>query len=183
MHELGVIFYVVRDVKKVAEENNVKKISAVTLEIGEVTGIIHDYLIDCWNWARKKEPVTEEAELKIEQIDAVTFCEDCGQEYPTVAHGRTCPHCGSEHTYLRRGNEFLIKEIESDIRREGKVALFPLFVRLFNPPISTISPLSHPRICAIVKQIRRTYKHDELEKTYSTHRCQSPGRICHGMPE
>ena len=83
-----------------------------TLEIGEVTGIIHDYLIDCWNWARKKEPVTEEAELKIEQIDAVTFCEDCGQEYPTVAHGRTCPHCGSEHTYLRRGNEFLIKEIE-----------------------------------------------------------------------
>ena len=73
MHELGVIFYVVRDVKKVAEENNVKKISAVTLEIGEVTGIIHDYLIDCWNWARKKEPVTEEAELKIEQIDAVTF--------------------------------------------------------------------------------------------------------------
>ena len=93
MHELGVIFYVVRDVKKVAEENNVKK-------------------VDCWNWARKKEPVTEEAELKIEQIDAVTFCEDCGQEYPTVAHGRTCPHCGSEHTYLRRGNEFLIKEIE-----------------------------------------------------------------------
>ena len=33
MHELGVIFYVVRDVKKVAEENNVKKVSAVTLEI------------------------------------------------------------------------------------------------------------------------------------------------------
>ena len=26
MHELGVTFYVVRDVKKVAEENNVKKI-------------------------------------------------------------------------------------------------------------------------------------------------------------
>lgn len=25
MHELGVTFYVVRDVKKVAEENNVKK--------------------------------------------------------------------------------------------------------------------------------------------------------------
>ena len=112
MHELGVVFYVVRDVKKVAEENNVKKVSAVTLEIGEVTGIIHDYLIDCWNWARKKEQVMEEAELKIEQIDAVTFCEDCEQEYPTVTYGKTCPNCGSEHTYLRRGNEFLIKEIE-----------------------------------------------------------------------
>ena len=34
MHELGVVFYVVKDVKKVAEENHVEKVSAVTLEIG-----------------------------------------------------------------------------------------------------------------------------------------------------
>ena len=35
MHELGVVFYVVKDVKKVAKENHVEKVSAVTLEIGE----------------------------------------------------------------------------------------------------------------------------------------------------
>lgn len=57
MHELGVVFYVVKDVKKVAEENHVEKVSAVTLEIGEVSGILHDYLTDCWNWAKKKEPL------------------------------------------------------------------------------------------------------------------------------
>lgn len=112
MHELGVVFYVVRDVKEVAEENQVEKVSSVTLQIGEVSGVVHDYLIDCWNWARKKEPVMEEAELVIEQVDAVSFCEDCRQEYPTVRYARICPHCGSEHTYLLRGNEFLIKEIE-----------------------------------------------------------------------
>lgn len=112
MHELGVVFYVVKDVKNVAEENNVEKVNSVTLQIGEVSGIIHDYLIDCWNWARKKEPVMEEAEMFIEQIDAVTFCEDCKKEYGTVEHGKTCPYCGSENTYLVRGNEFLIKEIE-----------------------------------------------------------------------
>ena len=53
----------------------------------------------------------EEAELVIEQIDAVSFCEDCQQEYPTVQYAKICPHCGGEHTYLLRGNEFLIKEI------------------------------------------------------------------------
>ena len=84
MHELGVVFYVAKDVKKVAEENHVEKVSAVTLEIGEVSGILHDYLTDCWNWAKKKEPLMEEAELKIEQIEAVTFCEECQKEYPTV---------------------------------------------------------------------------------------------------
>lgn len=111
MHELGVVFYVVRDVKQVAEENAVEKIASVTLQIGEVSGIIHEYLTDCWNWARKKEAVMEEAELVIEQIDAVSFCEDCQQEYPTVQYAKICPYCGSEHTYLVRGNEFLIKEI------------------------------------------------------------------------
>lgn len=112
MHELGVTFYILKDVKKVAEENNVKKVDAVTLQIGEVSGIVHDYLIDCWNWARKKEAVTENTEMKIEQIDAITYCEDCGEDYPTVQYGRTCPFCNSEHTYLKQGNEFLIKEIE-----------------------------------------------------------------------
>lgn len=112
MHELGVVFYVIRDVREVAEQNRVGRISAVTLQIGEVSGIIHSYLIDCWNWARKKEPVVEQAELRIETIGAVTYCEDCKREYPTVQYAKVCPHCGSEHTCLLRGNEFLIKEVE-----------------------------------------------------------------------
>ena len=47
MHELGVVFYVVRDVKEVAEENQVNKVTCVTLEIGEVSGIIQEYINDC----------------------------------------------------------------------------------------------------------------------------------------
>lgn len=111
MHELGVVFYVIRDVKAVAEENNIDRIAGVTLEIGEVSGVIHEQLIDCWEWAKKREPVTSDAELKIETLEAITFCEDCKKEYRTVDHGKTCPHCGSENTYLLRGNEFNIKEI------------------------------------------------------------------------
>lgn len=45
MHELGVVFYVVRDVKQVAVENSVEKVASVTLQIGEVSGIVHEYLI------------------------------------------------------------------------------------------------------------------------------------------
>lgn len=112
MHELGVVFYVVKDVKKVAEENDVRHISAVTIELGEVSAVIPEYLVDCWNWARKKEPVMEDAELRIEKMEAVSFCEDCKQEYPTIQYAKICPYCGSGHTFLLRGNEFNIKEIE-----------------------------------------------------------------------
>lgn len=111
MHELGVTFYVVRDVKAAAEENGIEKVDSVTLEIGEVSGVVHDQLIDCWNWAKKKEPVTENTELKIETLEAITFCEDCKGEYRTLDHGKICPYCKSDKTYLIRGKEFNIKEI------------------------------------------------------------------------
>lgn len=111
MHELGVVFYVIRDVKKVAQENNVEQVETVTLEIGEVSGVVHEYLIDCWNWAVKKEPIMEHAILQIETIPAVTYCESCKQTYETVKYAKICPYCKSEQTYLLQGNEFNIKEI------------------------------------------------------------------------
>ena len=111
MHELGVVFYVIRDVKEVAVENRAAKVESVTLEIGEVTGVVHHLLRDCWKWAAKREPMLDGAELIIEEIPAVTHCDDCGADYETVKYAKICPACGSGNTYLIQGNEFNIKEI------------------------------------------------------------------------
>ncbi len=112
MHELGVVFSVIKQIEGVSAENAVEKVHKVVLELGEVSTVIPDYLTDCWKWAVKRTQILQEAELEIVQIPAVTFCEDCKKEYPTVEFGRTCPYCHSENTYLLRGNEFIIKEIE-----------------------------------------------------------------------
>lgn len=136
MHELGVVFYVIKDVAKVAAENNVHHVNSVTLEIGEVSGILHEYLIDCWNWARKKEPCLLTAELKIETIPAVTFCQSCTSNYETVKYGKKCPNCGSDDTYLITGNQFMIKEItvpdddseyEAAVENNDEAAEAPVF--------------------------------------------------------
>ena len=112
MHELGIVFYIIKDVKQAALDNGVEHVNAVVMNIGEVSTVIPDYLRDCWRWAADKEDVLRGAELKCNILPAVTFCEDCQREYETVKYGKTCPHCGSEHTYLVRGNEVEIKEIE-----------------------------------------------------------------------
>ncbi|MDE6441813.1 MAG: hydrogenase maturation nickel metallochaperone HypA [Clostridia bacterium] len=113
MHELGVVFHCIKQVNEVAAENKVKKINSVTVEIGEVSTVIPYYFEDCWNWAVKKETVLKDAKIIIETIKAVTHCENCGKDYPTVEHGKTCPHCGSENTFLLTGNEIMIKQIEA----------------------------------------------------------------------
>ena len=112
MHELGIVFYIIKDVKQVAEENLSKHISKVVMNIGEVSTVVPYYLTDCWNWAVQKEEMLKGCELVINKIPAVTHCEDCKQEYETVKYGKKCPHCGSKNTFLLRGNEVEIKEIE-----------------------------------------------------------------------
>ncbi|MDO5139287.1 MAG: hydrogenase maturation nickel metallochaperone HypA, partial [Oscillospiraceae bacterium] len=112
MHELGLVNYTVKEVSKIAEEHNVKKIKSVTLEFGEVSGIVTSYLYDYWNWYSKKYPMFEDSTLYCEEIPAVTWCDDCKIQYSTVKYGKTCPHCGSGRTWLIRGNEMRIKSIE-----------------------------------------------------------------------
>lgn len=107
------VFHVIKKVKKVAAENDLREVASVTVEIGEVSTIIPHYLTDCWKWAADKEELLRGSKLVIRQIPAVTYCQDCTCTYSTVEHGKICPECGSEKTYLVQGNQFMIKEIEA----------------------------------------------------------------------
>ena len=112
MHELGIVYHIIRDVEDVTRANGVGHVTSVTLLLGEVSGVVPDLLADAWRWAADKKLLTRGADLKIETVPAITHCEACGGDYATVEHGKTCPHCGSGETYLVQGREVMIKEIE-----------------------------------------------------------------------
>ena len=111
MHELGVVFRIIDDLTELGKENELEKIHSVTIQLGEVSGVVPSLLTDAWKWAVDRTDLLKGSELVIETLPAVTFCEDCKEEYETVKYGRICPKCGSDKTYLLKGNEFLIKEI------------------------------------------------------------------------
>lgn len=114
MHELGILVNMAKTILEVAEENNLKKIGSITLEVGEVSSIVPEYMTDCWNFYRKKHPIFEDSTLKMEIIEGITYCEDCKKTYKTVAYGRQCPYCHSPKTFLIQGLECNIKEIEAE---------------------------------------------------------------------
>ena len=113
MHELGTIVYVMDTVEKICTEQNLIKVGSITLEVGEVSAILPEYLIDYFNWAKKKNSLFEDCELRVEELKAITFCQDCHKTYPTVEYGKECPHCHSVNTFLVTGNEYNIKQIEA----------------------------------------------------------------------
>ena len=114
MHELGIVFHVMDQIEALGKEQQLKKVESVTLEIGEVSGVVFDYFDDCWKWAVKKSELLAGSELKCEVIHAVTICNDCGKTYDTVTYGKQCPHCHSPNTVLVTGNEVMIKEITAE---------------------------------------------------------------------
>ena len=67
MHELGIVFYIIRDVKEAAEANHVEHVSAVVMNIGEVSTVVPEYLTDCWRWAADKEDLLRGSELRINE--------------------------------------------------------------------------------------------------------------------
>lgn len=113
MHELGIVVQITKTLDSLVEENQLEDVSRVTLQIGKVSGIIPDYLIDCWKYYRKNKPYLIHSSLTYEWIEAITQCQSCKKEYDTITYGKECPYCHSFHTYLIQGNECLIKEIEA----------------------------------------------------------------------
>ena len=114
MHEMGIVIHLAKTLDQTAEEENLKAIGKVVLQVGEVSGIMTDLFTDTWDYFKVRHPVLKDSELVLETIPAVTYCDSCKSTYETVKYGKECPHCHSGETWLIQGNECVIKEIEAE---------------------------------------------------------------------
>lgn len=103
MHELGIVFHVIKTVERVGAENDLTRVAGVTLELGEVCGAIPRELVSCWDWAVQKSDLLRGAQLHIDTLPAVTHCRRLRCGLPHCGPRRVSPHCGSGDTWLAAG--------------------------------------------------------------------------------
>ena len=65
MHELGIVFHIADSLLAVGRENNLTSISSVTIELGEVSGVVDSYLTDCWRWTAEKHDLLRGCKMLI----------------------------------------------------------------------------------------------------------------------
>lgn len=111
MHELGIMFHIVRKVEGIARENRLTTIDTLVLQIGELASVVPQYIRACYP-AAVDGTMLEDTALEIEMLPANGRCHSCGKVYSVVEH-RTCPHCGESGYELLCGREFNIKEIRA----------------------------------------------------------------------
>lgn len=110
LHELGIMFNVVRSVETFARENNVSQIDTLVLQIGELSPVVPHYIEACYP-AAVDGTMLQDTRLKIEITPGNGLCKQCHKVYNLIEHRGACPHCAGKEYEILSGKEFLIKEI------------------------------------------------------------------------
>lgn len=110
MHELGIATEIVEAAVTEAEKHGAKAITAVTVRVGVLRGIVPDSLRMLFDFA-VKGTLAEGAALAIEEEPVLVACRECG-ETPASALALSCPACGREGVVVRGGDSLRIVSID-----------------------------------------------------------------------
>jgi len=115
MHELAVCQGLMREVERVAREQQAIRVTGITLQIGALSGVEAVLLRDAFPIASAGS-VAEGALLQIEQMPIRVQCLECGEESEAQPNRLLCGACGAYRTRLLSGEEMLLKSVELERR-------------------------------------------------------------------
>jgi hydrogenase nickel incorporation protein HypA/HybF len=107
MHELGITRNIVAIVADAAAGRTVCK---VTLEIGQLAGVMAEAIAFCFDVVARDTPLAG-ATLEIVRVSGRARCTPCGAEFDTPTLFTPC-QCGSRAVHQLSGEELKIKHIE-----------------------------------------------------------------------
>lgn len=110
MHEITVLVGLIDMVEKVAIQNNINEIEAVSIQIGQMSSIVPRYMMEYFPNAAEGT-ILENSKLKIEIIPANGLCHHCNKVFKIVENKGKCPHCNNDDWEMLSGSEFILKEI------------------------------------------------------------------------
>ncbi|WP_298439979.1 hydrogenase maturation nickel metallochaperone HypA [Geobacter sp.] len=108
MHEMSITQSVVEICEKNAEG---RRVLAVTLEIGELSGVVAEAVEFCFE-ACIRDTLLEDARLTIERVPGRGECPACRASFPLKTYFDPCPSCGAYGVRVTAGEELRVKELE-----------------------------------------------------------------------
>jgi len=110
MHELSIVASMVDTVEKIMEEQKLTVVDTIVLQIGELSGIVPEFVEQCFPMATYRSPL-KDAKLKLEMVPGNGKCQLCKGVYHVGDNRGVCPFCGSVYYDVVSGSEFVIKEL------------------------------------------------------------------------
>jgi len=106
-------------VEQVAAREHAARVTAVTIQVGPLSGVEGQLLQDAWPIA-SAAGIARGAQLQVEKVAVRVRCLVCGSESEAAPNRLVCAKCGNFRTQLLSGEELLLQSVE--LERDGKVA-------------------------------------------------------------
>ncbi|MEL7236804.1 MAG: hydrogenase maturation nickel metallochaperone HypA [Chloroflexota bacterium] len=120
MHELSIAYSLVNTAEAAARDAGVTAVSRVYLQLGAISGVVHDALLFSYDIATEGT-LLEGSTLEIEVLPVIVFCDRCHEftQLESVQAFR-CAQCGNPTADLRQGKEIELVslEVEDDLLEE-----------------------------------------------------------------
>ena len=114
MHELPVTESILRVVLTYAGRHDVQKVTAINLEVGEMSDLETEWMQRYFEYIAK-DSIASEAKLHIDRKPVVMECEECKESFQVdikKAGEIICPGCGGKNNRMVSGREYFVKSIE-----------------------------------------------------------------------
>lgn len=111
MHEMSVAMSVAQIAVERAREEGAERVLSVTVEVGELSGIMPEALEFCYE-AAVRGGLAEGSGLVVKRIPALALCGECGETFAPDERIFVCPKCEGFTAELKTGEELAVIEIE-----------------------------------------------------------------------
>jgi hydrogenase nickel incorporation protein HypA/HybF len=117
LHELSIAQNIGEIIRQTPAANRKRKVVAVNLRIGDLSGVVPDSLDFCFTAITAGTPL-EGARLNFERVPVRAVCSNCRTAFAVRDLVFRCPTCASGELELTSGRELLVSaiEIEEDDR-------------------------------------------------------------------
>ena len=114
MHEIRIAEDLQKIILNVASQNDLKKVTKVNLQFGELAQIVPDIFRIAFEESSKNS-IFEVALLDVEILPVKLKCEACHHEFKIDKRSNySCARCNSNKIQIIQGKEILIKSMEGE---------------------------------------------------------------------
>lgn len=113
MHELSIICSAMETVNAQCEENHIKRVTKIKLVMGDFVAVDSSALDFAFKYITRGT-ICEGAELQVENITPMAYCDNCSKEFQVSFMIKTCPICGEFSNEITKGYEMLLYSIEGE---------------------------------------------------------------------
>lgn len=111
MHELSLMESTLEIALENARRQGAQKIHQLNLRVGVISGVVIEALEFAFD-ACTQDTIAEGANLKIELVPALCYCENCQCEFAPPDQIYVCPNCEQISSKLIQGRELQLTSLE-----------------------------------------------------------------------